>query len=182
MSLLSDVLLLNGPNLNRLGRREPHLYGIEDLATVEASLQAKVSLWPGWQLTCIQSNHEGALIDAIQAFEDSTAASRKTIIINAGGLTHTSISLRDALAAFIASEKSTRDVIEVHLSNIYAREAYRHHSYISPVATGVICGLGVQGYHLALEFAFKKMGSQPSASCPPPHSASREPETPRRKT
>lgn len=137
---MANVLLLNGPNLNLLGEREPELYGRGDLAGLEKRL-AEQAKGLGHTLTAFQSNHEGALIDRIQQTrKDGTAF----LLFNPGGYTHTSVSLRDALAAV------KRPFIEVHVSNIQAREAYRHRSYFSDLAVGTISGLGVQGYELAL--------------------------------
>lgn len=135
------VLLINGPNLNLLGSREPGLYGSGTLPEIEQRL-FKAAKTAGVALLCFQSNHEGALIDRVQA-----AASEKVtdIIINPGALTHTSVGLRDALAAVRIP------FIEVHLSNIHAREDFRRHSYFSDLASGVLCGLGNQGYDLALQ-------------------------------
>lgn len=134
------VFVLNGPNLNMLGVREPAIYGSDTLSDIEQRLAARAKAL-GVTIDFRQSNHEGELVGWIQ--EARTAASG--LILNAAALTHTSVALLDAVAA---SELAT---IEVHLSNIYKREAFRHTSYISPVATGVICGLGVLGYELALE-------------------------------
>jgi 3-dehydroquinate dehydratase-2 len=133
------VVVLNGPNLNLLGEREPEVYGSETLADVEA-LCAKAVAELGLALDFRQSNHEGVLVDAIHEVRSSAAG----IVINAGALTHTSISLRDALSAVSVP------VIEVHISNVHAREAFRHHSYLSAVADGVIVGCGTQGYELAI--------------------------------
>lgn len=133
------VVVLNGPNLNLLGEREPEVYGRETLADVEA-LCAKAAAEAGLALDFRQSNHEGVLVDAIHEVRSSAAG----IVINAGALTHTSIALRDALAAVSVP------VIEVHISNVHAREAFRHHSYLSAVADGVIVGCGTQGYTLAI--------------------------------
>jgi 3-dehydroquinate dehydratase II len=133
------VVVLNGPNLNLLGEREPEVYGSETLADVEA-LCAKAVAEVGLALDFRQSNHEGVLVDAIHEVRSRAAG----IVINAGALTHTSISLRDALAAVSVP------VIEVHISNVHAREAFRHHSYLSAVADGVIVGCGTQGYALAV--------------------------------
>jgi 3-dehydroquinate dehydratase-2 len=133
------VVVLNGPNLNLLGEREPEVYGSETLADVEA-LCAKAVAEVGLALDFRQSNHEGVLVDAIHEVRSSAAG----IVINAGALTHTSISLRDALSAVSVP------VIEVHISNVHAREAFRHHSYLSAVADGVIVGCGTQGYALAV--------------------------------
>lgn len=135
------LLLLNGPNLNMLGRREPELYGVTTLAEIEAALQKRAAA-AGATLLSLQSNHEGALIDFLQA-EGWDAAG---IVINPGALTHYGLALRDALAMLAAP------VIEVHLSNVYQREAFRHHSVIAPIAHGQITGLGWRGYLLALEW------------------------------
>ena len=133
------VVVLNGPNLNLLGEREPEVYGSETLADVEA-LCAKAAAEVGLALDFRQTNHEGVLVDALHEVRSSAAG----VVINAGALTHTSISLRDALAAVSVP------VIEVHISNVHAREAFRHHSYLSAVADGVIVGCGTQGYALAI--------------------------------
>jgi 3-dehydroquinate dehydratase II len=136
-----SILVLNGPNLNLLGTREPAVYGHTTLAMIEAEL-AQIAADAGVALQCLQSNHEGVLIDRIQAARgDGT----RFILINPGGLTHTSVALRDALAGVALP------FIEVHISNVHAREPFRHHSYLSPIALGVICGLGVNGYRLALQ-------------------------------
>ncbi|MGI5290148.1 type II 3-dehydroquinate dehydratase [Nonomuraea polychroma] len=135
---MSTVLVLNGPNLNLLGRREPHLYGGATLADVEA-LCRDTAAGCGLQVDFRQSNHEGVLIDAVH--EPGWAG----IVINAGGYTHTSVALRDALAAVALP------TIEVHLTNIHRREPYRHRSYVSEVADVVICGAGAHGYALALK-------------------------------
>jgi 3-dehydroquinate dehydratase II len=135
------ILLLNGPNLNLLGTREPQVYGATTLPQIEAELQ-KLAADAGASLQCLQSNHEGALIDRIHAARgDGTA----WIVINPGGLTHTSVALRDALAGVALP------FIEVHISNVHKREAFRHHSFLSEIAAGVIVGLGVNGYRLALQ-------------------------------
>jgi 3-dehydroquinate dehydratase II len=134
------ILILNGPNLNLLGVREPQTYGRETLADIEeACLERAAQV--GLAIEFRQSNHEGQLIDWIQEARETADG----IVINAGALTHTSIAIHDAL---IAAELP---VIEVHLSNIYRRESFRHHSFVSPVAKGVIAGLGPHGYELALE-------------------------------
>lgn len=137
------ILLLNGPNLNLLGEREPSLYGRKTLAEVESSLRERAGAL-GHRLDCLQSNHEGALIDRIQAARaDGTAF----ILFNPGGYTHTGVALRDALAAV------SLPFIEIHISNIQAREAFRQRSYFSDLAVGTITGLGTQGYELALHAA-----------------------------
>jgi 3-dehydroquinate dehydratase II len=141
------VLVLHGPNLNLLGTREPEIYGRTTLADIDAGLR-KQGKELGVAVECFQSNHEGELIDRIQAaraaeYGDPAGA----IIINPGGYTHTSVALRDALAAV------GLPVIEVHLSNVAAREEFRHRSLIAPIAVGSIVGLGAIGYQLALEAA-----------------------------
>lgn len=136
-----SILVLNGPNLNLLGTREPQIYGATTLPMIEAELKQLAAV-AGESLQCFQSNHEGALIDRIHAARtDGTTF----ILINPGGLTHTSVALRDALAGVALP------FIEIHISNVHAREAFRHHSYLSGIATGVIVGLGVNGYRLALQ-------------------------------
>jgi 3-dehydroquinate dehydratase II len=138
-----NILVVNGPNLNLLGTREPQVYGHTTLAMIEGEL-VQMATDAGASAQCFQSNHEGELIDRIQAARlDGTAF----IVINPGGLTHTSVALRDALAAVALP------FIEVHISNIHQRETFRHHSYLSGIALGVICGLGVNGYRLALQHA-----------------------------
>lgn len=136
----ASILVLNGPNLNLLGAREPHIYGHTTLADINQNL-AHLSQAAGLSLETLQSNAEHVLIDRIQsALSDNTAF----IIINPGAYTHSSIAIRDALSA------AAKPFIEVHISNIHAREAFRHHSYLSDIALGVICGLGVYGYEAAL--------------------------------
>jgi 3-dehydroquinate dehydratase-2 len=137
---MPDLLILNGPNLNLLGTRQPEIYGRETLADVE-TLCADVAQGLGYGVTCLQSNHEGVLIDAIHSAKGTYLG----IVLNAGAYTHTSIALRDAIASV---ELPT---VEVHLSNIHAREAFRHHSHIAPVAVGQIAGFGVMSYKLAIE-------------------------------
>ncbi|WP_339117955.1 type II 3-dehydroquinate dehydratase [Halomonas sp. BMC6] len=135
------VLVLHGPNLNLLGTRQPEIYGYDTLDDVNNLLREK-AVMAGWEITCLQSNHEGTLIDAIHAARvDGTQA----IIINPAAYTHTSVAILDALNAFDGQ------VIEVHLSNVHKRESFRHHSYVSLRADGVIAGLGVQGYKAALD-------------------------------
>lgn len=142
-----NLLLLNGPNLNLLGSREPEVYGSTTLADIEAAAVAQTAQ-AGAQLATFQSNHEGVLIDRIhKAKKDGIDA----IVINPGGLTHTSVALRDALTAVAIP------FVEIHISNIHQRENFRHHSYLSDIATGVICGLGTEGYAAAIDFALKKL-------------------------
>jgi 3-dehydroquinate dehydratase-2 len=134
------ILILNGPNLNLLGVREPATYGTETLADIEeACLERAAEL--GLAVEFRQSNHEGQLVDWIQEARETMDG----IILNAGAYTHTSVAILDALSA------AELPVIELHLSNVYRREPFRHHSYISRVAKGVICGFGGHGYELALE-------------------------------
>jgi 3-dehydroquinate dehydratase-2 len=137
---LKPIFILNGANLNLLGEREPEIYGGNTLATIEDALRNRAAAL-GVSIDFRQTNHEGVLVDQIQ--EARHAASG--LILNAGAYTHTSVAIHDALRAL------SLPIIEVHLSNIYKREAFRHHSYVSPAATGVICGLGAQGYGLALD-------------------------------
>jgi len=141
------ILLLNGPNLNLLGTREPQVYGHDTLAGVEA-LVATLAAARGAAIECLQSNHEGVLIDRIQAARlDGTAF----IVINPGGLTHTSVALRDALAGVAIP------FIEVHVSNVHAREPFRHRSFLSPIAAGVIVGFGTAGYAMAVNAAIDRL-------------------------
>ena len=134
------VLVLNGPNLNMLGRRQPDIYGRVTLADIEKACRAEAARL-GLTVEFAQSNHEGVLVDHIQAARDNNSG----IVINVGAYTHTSVALLDALAA------ADLPAVEVHISNIYRRESFRHHSFISSAAIGVIAGLGVQGYLLALQ-------------------------------
>lgn len=140
---MPKVLLINGPNLNLLGTREPERYGSTTLPQIEATSRQQ-ALELGLEFICYQANGEGELIDRIQQAKRENVS---FIIINPGAYTHTSIALRDALLAV------SIPFIEVHLSNIHAREAFRHHSYLSDIAHGVIVGLGALGYRLALEAA-----------------------------
>ena len=138
--MAKPIYVLNGPNLNLLGVREPHVYGHETLADVRGRAE-KVAASHGLTVEFRQSNHEGQLVDWVQEAREKGAG----IIINAGGLTHTSIALLDALHA------AELPVVEVHLSNIFRREAFRTHSYMSLAAKGVICGFGAKGYELAVD-------------------------------
>jgi 3-dehydroquinate dehydratase-2 len=141
-----QILVLHGPNLNLLGTREPEVYGSVTLDQINAEL-AKIAADAGSTVACFQSNHEGALIDRVQAARlDGTAF----IIINPAALTHTSVGLRDALAGVAIP------FIEVHLSNVHRRESFRHHSYFSDLAEGVIVGLGADGYRFALGHVLKR--------------------------
>jgi len=133
------VLVLNGPNLNLLGEREPEIYGTDTLADIEALCRKAASL-AGLDVDFRQSNHEGVLIDAIQEARTTAVG----IVVNAGAYTHTSVALRDALSAVSVP------VFEVHLSNVHKRESFRHHSYLSAVSTGVIMGCGPSGYAYAI--------------------------------
>ena len=155
------ILLINGPNLNLLGKREPHIYGSTTLADVESRARSQAQSL-GATLTTFQSNHEGAIVDRIQAAAGwgpnaSSSSSREdeekvsAIIINPGALTHTSVAVRDALLGV--------DIpfVEVHVSNVHAREPFRKHSYLSDKAVAVICGMGVYGYEAAVEFAVRHM-------------------------
>ena len=144
--MASHLLLLNGPNLNMLGKREPEIYGSATLADIESAATQQAAA-AGLTFSCLQSNHEGALIDCIQ---DAVATGVDAIVINPGGLTHTSVALRDALAAVAIP------FVEVHISNIFSREEFRHHSMLSSIASGVICGLGIDGYEAAIAYAIKK--------------------------
>ncbi|HJW12421.1 MAG TPA: type II 3-dehydroquinate dehydratase [Albitalea sp.] len=141
-----QVLVLHGPNLNLLGTREPGVYGSITLDQINAEL-ADIAAKAGASLQAFQSNHEGALIDRVQA---ARSDGTQFIIVNPAALTHTSVGLRDALAAVALP------FVEVHLSNVHKREPFRHHSYFSDLAEGVICGLGASGYRLALDYALNR--------------------------
>ena len=145
--MAKNLLLINGPNLNLLGSREPEVYGTSTLADVEQAAVAQAQ-GRGARLTHFQSNHEGALIDRIHAARDEGVTA---IVINPGGFTHTSVALRDALVGVAIP------FVEVHISNVHKRESFRHHSYLSDMAAGVVCGLGVDGYRYAIEFALNKL-------------------------
>ncbi|MCE3232057.1 MAG: aroQ [Rickettsiaceae bacterium] len=138
--MTKTILIINGPNLNLLGTREPEIYGAETLADVQKSCE-KTAKELGFKCDFRQSNDEGEIVNWIQ----ESRKKHQGIIINAGAYTHTSIAIRDALLS------SDLPIIEVHISNIFKREEFRHHSYISDVARGMICGLGTKGYILALE-------------------------------
>ncbi|QAZ38957.1 type II 3-dehydroquinate dehydratase [Methylibium sp. Pch-M] len=145
---MMEILVLHGPNLNLLGSREPAVYGASTLAEIDAALLRRAGE-AGFGLASFQSNHEGALVDRVQA---ARSDGTRFILINPAAFTHTSVALRDALAAVALP------FVEVHLSNVHRREAFRHHSYFSELAEGVIVGLGASGYRLALEFALERLG------------------------
>lgn len=147
MSETQSILVLHGPNLNLLGVREPQHYGADTLASINQRL-IDLGQAHGVPVTCFQSNREYELIERVHAtLTDGTAY----IVINPAAFTHTSVALRDALAGV------KKPFVEVHLSNVHAREAFRHHSYFSDLATGVICGLGAKGYEYALHFALAQL-------------------------
>jgi 3-dehydroquinate dehydratase-2 len=145
---MATILVLNGPNLNLLGTREPEHYGADTLADIEDRLKSRAGD-AGLQLDFFQSNAEHALVDKLHQARSGV----DFIIINPAAFTHTSIALRDALSAIAVP------FIEVHLSNVHAREAFRQHSYLSDIAQGVICGLGAHGYELALQAAIRQLNS-----------------------
>ncbi len=141
---MTSVLVLNGPNLNQLGTRKPEVYGHTTLADVEAMCREEAGKL-GLDLEFRQSNHEGVLIDSIQEFGAEVKAGRCIgAVFNPGAFTHTSVALHDAI------EGSSLPLVECHISNVHKREAFRHHSYISPVAAGIVIGFGVQGYVIAM--------------------------------
>lgn len=142
---MTKILLINGPNLNLLGNREPDIYGSTKLQEIENKLTGFFKK-KQMQCLCFQSNHEGEILDFIQLHKDATF-----LILNAGALTHTSIALKDVLQA------TNIPFIEVHISNIYSREEFRKHSYISDIASGIIIGCGVYGYELAAEYVIEKI-------------------------
>ncbi|SEK63456.1 type II 3-dehydroquinate dehydratase [Parapedobacter koreensis] len=140
---MSKIIIINGPNLNLLGVREKGIYGDQDFMTFFTALRES---YAGVELSYFQSNHEGAIIDKIH----EVGFAIDGIILNAGAYTHTSLAIADAIAAV------TTPVVEVHISNVYARESYRHHSYLAKNCKGVICGFGLDGYRLALESLLTK--------------------------
>lgn len=142
---MATVLLVNGPNLNTLGTREPAIYGHTTLPEVESAVQ-RIVTDAGHELRAFQSNHEGAIVDWLQAQREADF-----LLINAAALTHTSVAVRDAIAM------SGIPFVEIHISNVYKREPFRHHSYLSDLAVGVVVGLGVQGYALAAQFAVSNL-------------------------
>jgi 3-dehydroquinate dehydratase II len=147
MSLTPLILVLNGPNLNMLGQREPSVYGTQTLADIQKSLQDQAQK-AGVRLEFFQSNHEGELIDQVHQAKTKGVG---FVLINPAALTHTSVALRDAMAAVAIP------FVEIHLSNVHRREAFRQHSYFSDLAEGVICGLGAGGYLAALDFAVNQL-------------------------
>jgi 3-dehydroquinate dehydratase-2 len=147
------ILVLNGPNLNLLGTREPQTYGATTLAEVESMVTA-LGESRGAVVQCFQSNHEGALIDRIHAARGEAV---DAIVINPGGLTHTSVALRDALAGVAIP------FVEVHISNVHKREEFRHHSFLSGIAHGVLAGFGVDGYRMAVTHLIEQAAARASA-------------------
>jgi 3-dehydroquinate dehydratase-2 len=151
---MPKIVVLNGPNLNLLGEREPAVYGSATLADVEALCQATGARL-GVSVECLQSNHEGALVDALQAAGRGVRAGEVLgVVLNAGAYTHTSVALHDAITG------AQVPVVEVHISNVHAREAFRHHSYVAPAAAGIVIGFGVDGYALAIEGLVRKFGGR----------------------
>jgi 3-dehydroquinate dehydratase-2 len=150
---MKPIFILNGPNLNLIGEREPEIYGAGTLAGIEEGLRRQASA-AGLEIDFRQTNHEGVLIDWIQEARHASSA----LILNAGAYTHTSIAVMDALRAL------SIPIAEVHLSNIFKRESFRHHSYVSPAVTGVICGFGAQSYRLALAAMIEIVESSSAAS------------------
>ena len=146
------IFVLNGPNLNLLGVREPAIYGVETLVDVRRRTEARAQTL-GFAVDFRQSNYEGELVDWIQEARETACG----IVINAGAYTHTSVAILDALNA------AEKPVIELHLSNVFRRESFRHHSYVSPAAQGVICGFGAKGYELAVEAMADIVASRPVA-------------------
>jgi 3-dehydroquinate dehydratase-2 len=144
---MSKVLVINGPNLNLLGSREPHIYGSATLADVEDGLRTQATEL-GLELDCFQSNHEGAIVDRIHQARDEGVG---FVIINPGAYTHTSVAIRDAFGGVAIP------FVEVHISNVHKREAFRHHSYLSDVAEAVMAGFGTLGYGLALQFVASRL-------------------------
>ena len=145
---MPSLLILNGPNLNMLGLRQPEVYGATTLADIEAMCEAHVN-GTKTQLDFAQSNHEGSLVDTIQ----NARGTHDGIILNAGAFTHTSVALMDAISS------AALPVVEIHLSNIHAREPFRHTSYIAPVAVGQICGFGAFGYIMAIDAMLNHLGA-----------------------
>jgi 3-dehydroquinate dehydratase-2 len=149
------ILVLNGPNLNLLGSREPEIYGLETLADIEVLMREQADDLEDLELEFLQSNHEGELVDAIQEHRDWDG-----LILNAGALTHTSVAIPDAITAVGIT------TVEVHLSNVFAREEFRHHSFVSPVAWGMITGFGYRGYLAALDLLYDHLSERAAATNP----------------
>ena len=155
---MKNVLVLNGPNLNLLGMREPAVYGSATLTDVEA-LCRDTAAAAGATVECRQSNHEGVLIDWIQeAGAAHRAGTLQGVVFNAGAYTHTSVALHDAIKG------SGVPVVEVHITNVHAREAFRHHSYLSPAAAGIVVGFGIDGYALAIQGLLRRAAVAPGAA------------------
>ena len=142
-----EIGVINGPNLDRLGKREPEVYGTQTLGDLEKLIE-KHAKAAGAKTRFFQSNHEGEIIDTIAKWADKGV---KFLVINPGGHTHVSVALRDSIAG------SSMQAVEVHISNVHKREAFRHHSYLSDIAEAVMAGFGTQGYHLALQFIAAKL-------------------------
>lgn len=149
---MPKILILNGPNLNLLGLREPAVYGSATLADVE-TLCRDTAAKHGVQVECLQSNHEGVLLDTLQAAGQRVKAGELVgVVFNPGAFTHTSVALHDAIKG------AEVPVIEIHISNVHAREPFRHHSYVSPAAAGIVVGFGIHGYAIAIEGLLRKQG------------------------
>ncbi len=149
---MPTILILNGPNLNLLGLREPAVYGSATLADVEA-LCRDTAAKHGCTVECLQSNHEGVLLDTLQAAGQRVKAGELVgVVFNPGAFTHTSVALHDAIKG------AEVPVIEIHISNVHAREPFRHHSYVSPAAAGIVVGFGIHGYAIAIEGLLRKQG------------------------
>ena len=150
MAPKKEILVINGPNLNMLGAREPEIYGKATLSDIEEECRGSAER-NGLACRCVQSNHESEIIEAVQGAAGGAVAG---LVINAGGFTHTSVAIRDALSMLDIP------VVEVHISNIHAREEFRHHSYIAGVATGVIIGFGIHSYSLAIDAVSNTLSNQ----------------------
>ena len=158
---MKKILILNGPNLNLLGTREPAQYGYTTLADVEAMCQAHGRAL-GYEVECLQSNWEGALLDKIHAYGQLFKAGEVLgVVINPGALTHTSVALHDAIKGV-----DPMPVIECHISNVHAREAFRHHSWVSPAAAGIVVGFGVDGYLIAMDGLVRKFTNSSAKTSP----------------
>lgn len=149
---MPKIIVLNGPNLNLLGLREPAVYGSATLADVEALCRA-AGARHGVEVECLQSNHEGVLLDALHAAGAGVKKGEVIgVVMNPGAYTHTSVALHDAIKG------AEVPLIEVHISNVHAREPFRHHSYVSPAAAGIVVGFGIAGYVIAIEGLLRKQG------------------------